>query len=261
MAAGTGRGGRVRRWEGAQVRLLSLLTLAAAWEWFGQTADPRFFPPLSRVLGAWAELAGSGELAGSLAVSLQALALGFVLSAGMGIPLGLLMGRYRALQRALDPYVTALLAVPMISFIPLLVIALGLGLASRTAVVFLFAFVIIAVNATAGVRQADPSLVEMARSFGARERDLFLKVIVPAALPAIIAGLRLGMARAVVGMITGEMVLAVVGFGALLMTFGASFETPKLFATILTVILVAVVLLEGVHLLDRRLLPWRARQG
>jgi NitT/TauT family transport system permease protein len=97
----------------------------------------------------------------------------------------------------------------------------------------------------------------MARSFGARERDLFLKVILPAALPMIMAGLRLGMGRAVLGMVTSELILAVVGFGAMLMTFSASYNSPALFATILTIVLLAVALLAAIQYLDRRLMPWR----
>ncbi len=167
------------------------------------------------------------------------------------------MGRYRRLEAFLDIYMTALLTVPMISFIPFLVIAFGLGLHSRVWIVFLFAFVIIAINTTAGVRNVDPTLTEMARSFGAKKVNIF-KVILPAALPMIMAGIRLGMGRAVLGMVTSEMILAVVGFGAMLMTFSASFNSPALFATILTIVLLAVALLSLIQNLDRRLTPWRA---
>jgi ABC-type nitrate/sulfonate/bicarbonate transport system permease component len=161
-----------------------------------------------------------------------------------GVPLGLLMGRYRRLESFLNIYMTALLTVPMISFIPFLVIAFGLGLHSRVWIVFLFAFVIIVINTTAGVRNVDPTFMEMARSFGAREGELFVKVVLPAALPMIMAGIRLGMGRAV-------------GFGAMLMTFGASFNSPALFATLMTIILLAVALLAVVQYVDRRLSPWR----
>jgi NitT/TauT family transport system permease protein len=240
------------------LRLLSVITLAALWEIAGRTGNARLLPPLSKVLSAWVDIFVSGQLFQALAVSLQALVLGFGLSVLFGVPLGLLMGRYRRLEVFLDVYMTALLTVPMISFIPFLVIAFGLGLHSRVWIVFLFAFVIIAINTTAGVRNVDPTLTEMAASFGARERELFVKVILPAALPMIMAGIRLGMGRAVLGMVTSEMILAVVGFGAMLMTFGASFNSPALFATILTIVVLAVALLAAIQYLDRRLTPWRA---
>ena len=239
------------------LRVLSLIALGLAWEVVGRTQNPHLLPPLSRVLTTWIELLLSGQLFQALGVSLQALVLGFLLSVVFGVPLGLLMGRYRRLESFLNIYMTALLTVPMISFIPFLVIAFGLGLHSRVWIVFLFAFVIIAINTTAGVRNVEPSYMEMARSFGAREGELFLKVVLPAALPMIMAGIRLGMGRAVLGMVTSEMILAVVGFGAMLMTFGASFNSPALFATLLTIILLAVALLALVQYVDRRLSPWR----
>jgi ABC-type nitrate/sulfonate/bicarbonate transport system permease component len=239
------------------LRLLSVVTLALLWEIAGRTGNSRLLPPLSIVVVAWFELLVSGQLFRALSISLQAMALGYVLSVLFGVPLGLLMGRYRRLESFLEIYMTALLTVPMISFIPFLVIAFGLGLHSRVWIVFLFAFVIIAINTTAGVRNVDVTLTEMARSFGARESDLFLKVILPAALPMIMAGLRLGMGRAVLGMVTSELILAVVGFGAMLMTFSASYNSPALFATILTIVLLAVALLALIQYLDRRLMPWR----
>jgi ABC-type nitrate/sulfonate/bicarbonate transport system permease component len=240
------------------LRIISLLTLAAIWEIVGRAGDAHLLPPLSKVVTVWTELLVTGQLFQALAISFQALALGFFLSVLCGVPLGLLMGRYRRLESFLDLYMTALLTVPMISFIPFLVIAFGLGLQSRVWIVFLFAFVIITINTAAGVRNVDPTLTEMARSFGAREGELFLKVILPAALPMIMAGIRLGMGRAVLGMVTSEMILAVVGFGAMLMTFGASFNSPALFATLLTIVLLAVALLALIQYVDRRLSPWRA---
>jgi NitT/TauT family transport system permease protein len=239
------------------LRILSLITFALLWEVAARIKNAQLLPPLSKVLSAWVELLVSGQLFQALLVSLQALFLGFLLSVGLGLPLGLLMGRYRKVASFLDIYMTALLAVPMISFIPFLVIAFGLGLHSRVWIVFLFAFVIIAINTAAGVRNVDPTLTEMARAFGAREHELFLKVILPAALPMIMAGIRLGMGRAILGMVTSEMILSAVGFGVMLMTFGASFNTPALFATLLTIVLLAVALLALVQYFDRRLMPWR----
>jgi NitT/TauT family transport system permease protein len=239
------------------LRVASLIVVALLWELMGRMGNAHLLPPVSKVFSAWLELLVTGQLLGALAVSLQALVLGFAVSVAFGVPLGLLMGRYRSIAAFLDLYMTALLTVPMISFIPFLVIAFGLGLHSRVWIVFLFAFVIIAINTAAGVRNADATLTEMARSFGARERELFVKIILPAALPMIMAGIRLGMGRAVLGMVTSEMILSAVGFGMMMMTFSASFNTPALFATLLTIIFLAVGLLTLIQHLDRRLMPWR----
>src|SRR5262249_8064261 len=155
--------------------MLSLISFALLWEVAARIKNAQLLPPLSKVLSAWVELLVSGQLFQALLVSLQALFLGFLLSVGLGLPLGLLMGRYRKVASFLDIYMTALLAVPMISFIPFLVIAFGLGLHSRVWIVFLFAFVIITINTAAGVRHLDPTLTEMARAFCAREDDVFLE--------------------------------------------------------------------------------------
>ena len=168
--------------KASTIRIISLCTLAAIWEIAGRTGNAHLLPPLSKVAIVWVELLVSGQLLQAIAISFQALVIGFFVSL-VGVPLGLMMGHYRRLESFLEIYMTALLAVPMISFIPFLVIAFGLGLHSRVWIVFLFAFVIIVINTTAGVRNVDPTLTEMARSFGARESELFLKVILPAAMP------------------------------------------------------------------------------
>jgi len=123
------------------LRIISLLTLAAVWEVAGRNGNAHLLPPLSKVITVWIELLVSGQLFHAIAISFQALAIGFFISVLFGVPLGLLMGRYRRVEAFLEVYMTALLAVPMISFIPFLVIAFGLGLVSRAWIVFLFAFV------------------------------------------------------------------------------------------------------------------------
>jgi ABC-type nitrate/sulfonate/bicarbonate transport system permease component len=125
-------------------------------------------------------------------------------------------------------------------------------------VVFLFAIFVIIINTMTGVKQVDTVLLEMARSFGAREREIFFKIMLPAALPAIMAGLRLGMGRAVKGMVTAEMLLTLTGIGAMIMQYGSSFATDSLFAVILTILLVALLAMKAVQWIDRRLTGWKA---
>ena len=134
----------------------------------------------------------SGKLLANLSMSLTTLAIGFCLAVLFGIVVGLLMGRFRAVEHFLDLYVNALMSAPTTAFVPVLILWFGLGVESRIAVVFLFAVFVIIINTMTGVKQVDTVLVEMARSFGAREREVFFKIILPAALPAIMAGFRLG---------------------------------------------------------------------
>jgi len=238
--------------------VISILSLAVLWEVTGRIMDSTLIPPLSRIGAAWWKLLASGKLAANLTLSLTTLAAGFFLAVAIGIIIGLLMGRFRAVEHFLDLYVNVLMSAPTTAFVPVLIMWFGLGVESRIAVVFLFAVFVIIINTMTGVKQVDTVLVEMARSFGAREREIFFKIVLPAALPAIMAGLRLGMGRAVKGMVTAEMLLTLTGIGAMIMQYGSSFATDSLFAVILTILLVALLSMKAVHWIDRRLTGWKA---
>jgi NitT/TauT family transport system permease protein len=236
----------------------SLLSLALLWEVTGRAMDSTLIPPLSQIGAAWWKLLSSGKLLSNLSMSLTTLVTGFGLAVLIGVVVGLLMGRFRAVEYFLDLYVNALMSAPSTAFVPVLILWFGLGVESRIAVVFLFAVFVIIINTMTGVKQVDTVLVEMARSFGAREKEIFFMIILPAALPAIMAGLRLGMGRAVKGMVTAEMLLTLTGIGAMIMQYGSSFATDSLFAVIFTVLLIAVFTMKAVHWLDRRLTGWKA---
>ena len=238
--------------------VLSILSLALLWELAGRILDSVLIPPLSRVGFAWWKLLASGKLLSNLTLSLATLAAGFFLAVLLGIIVGVLMGRFRAVEHFLDLYVNSLMSAPTTAFVPVLIVWFGLGVESRIAVVFLFAVFVIIINTMTGVKQVDTVLVEMARSFGAREREIFFKIILPAAMPAIMAGVRLGMGRAVKGMVTAEMLLTLTGIGAMVMQYGSAFATDSLFAVILTILLLAMITMQAVQWVDRRLTGWKA---
>jgi len=237
--------------------VLSILSLAVLWELAGRMLDSVLIPPLSQIGAAWWKLLSSGKLLSNLTLSLTTLAAGFVLAVLIGIVVGVLMGRFRAVEHFLDLYVNALMSAPMTAFVPVLILWFGLGVQSRIAVVFLFAVFVIIINTMTGVKQVDRVFVEMARSFGAREKEVFFKIILPAAMPAIMAGVRLGMGRAVKGMVTAEMLLTLTGIGAMIMQYGSSFATDSLFAVILTILMVAMITLKLVQWVDRWLTGWK----
>jgi NitT/TauT family transport system permease protein len=237
--------------------MLSILSLALLWEVAGRTLDSVLIPPLSQIGAAWWKLLSSGKLLSNLTMSLTTLAAGFVLAVLIGIVVGVLMGRFRAVEHFLDLYVNALMSAPTTAFIPVLILWFGLGVQSRIAVVFLFAVFVIIINTMTGVKQVDRVFVEMARSFGAREKEIFFKIILPAAMPAIMAGVRLGMGRAVKGMVTAEMLLTLTGIGAMIMQYGSAFATDSLFAVILTILMVAMITMKLVQWVDRWLTGWK----
>jgi NitT/TauT family transport system permease protein len=215
-------------------------------------------PPLSKIASAWFRLLMNGKLLENLAMSLWTLVAGFLLAVALGVIIGVLMGRFSQVEHFLDLYINALMSAPMTAFVPLLIMWFGLGVESRIAVVFLFAFFVIVINTMTGVKQVDRIFVEMARSFGARELEVFFKVVLPAAMPAIMAGISIGMGRAVKGMVTAEMLLTLTGVGGMIMQYGSAFATDALFAVILTILMVAMFAMKLVKILDRRLTGWKA---
>ena len=241
----------------SEINVLSILTLAILWEVAGRMIDSMLIPPLSKIGAAWWKLLLSGKLLANLTLSLWTLAAGFLLAVFIGILIGVLMGRFRGVEHFLDLYVNALMSAPSTAFVPVLILWFGLGVESRIAVVFQFAVFVVIINTMTGVKQVDGTFVEMARSFGAKEREVFFKILLPAALPAIMTGVRLGMGRAVKGMVTAEMLLTLTGVGGMIMQFGSAFATDSLFAVILTILIVAMITMKLVQRVDHRLTGWK----
>lgn len=234
----------------------SVVAFALGWEIVGRTLNSLLMPTFSETMLALVHALGTWELWRAMWISNQAMVLGFALAAFVGSLLGVLMGRWRAAERFLDPYLNVLLVTPKSALIPILIMATGLGLTSRVLIIFSYAFVVITVNVRAGLRLIDPAWVEMAQSFGATERQLWRKVFLPGALPAIVTGLRLGLARSVSGMVTVELLFLALGFGRLILYYQGTFESASLYATVFVVAAEAVILLQGCKWLERRLAPW-----
>jgi ABC-type nitrate/sulfonate/bicarbonate transport system permease component len=250
-----------RRGAAARMALWALLLGACAWELAGRLWRIPFLPPLSSVLRAAAELITSGELLGYLASSISGLLVGYAIAVVAGVTLGLLMGRYRRLEYALDMYINALLATPKVVLVPVLFALFGVGRGVQVAIVFLSAFFIIVINTMSAIRDVDPSYLEMARSFGASELQVFTKVLLPGALPLTMAGLRLGMGRAVKGMINGEMFIVVFGLGGLLRTYMGRFDAEKVFAILLVVVGVGLACSSLVQSLEHHVSRWMEARG
>ncbi len=242
-------------WLAWVVRVGTLAALAVAWEILARLQGGLLLPTFSRTVVAFADLM-RGPLLGALWVSNQAMVGGFALSVGIGIPLGLLLGRARKVERFVDVYLSILLVTPMAALIPLFIMALGLGILTRVLIVFVFAFPVIVVNTRAGIRKIDPALIEMARAFGASEMQLWRRVLLPGAIPGTFTGLRLGLARAITGMVVVELLLVAVGIGALILLFQGQFKADYLFAATLAVVLEAILLMAPLRRVEGRLSVW-----
>jgi NitT/TauT family transport system permease protein len=212
------------------------------------------------VLAALWQLTLDGEILGSLAPSLVSLLIGYSLAAGLGLALGALMARHPALDRLLDPYVSAMLAAPNLVFVPVLAALLGVGRSTQVAVVFLYAFFLVMSTTASGFRMVDGALIDMARSFGAVDRQLFWKVLVPGSASMVFAGLRIGMVRAVKGMVSGEMLVAMSGLGALARVYGSRFDAERALGILVVVTLVALVGAGLIQALEHRVADRRLPQ-
>jgi ABC-type nitrate/sulfonate/bicarbonate transport system permease component len=231
--------------------------VAGFWQISAARLGNLLIPTFTDMVGGLVRLVFvSGRLWEPLLISNQALVLGYFFSVLIGVPLGLAAGRNRWIDRLLNPYIGLLLAVPVAPLIPIVITALGLGLASRVVLVVLFAFIFITVNTRAGVRNVDASLIEMARSFGANEGQIWRKIVIPGAIPAIFAGLRIGLGRAIAGMVIIELLLVASGIGRLLLEFTGRLQADLVFATVFAIVAEAVLLMTLMRVLEQKIAPW-----
>ena len=239
------------------IRLLSVVFVIGAWEVLGRQVDPLFMSFPSAIAVSAARLIASGELMVALASSLQSLILAFIIASFAGITLGLLIGRYRAVEAATDWLVNALYATPLVAIIPLVILWFGLGNGAKLFIVTILAVFPILINTIAGVRNVPPQFIELGNSFAANEREIFAKIILPSALPYMMTGLRLGIGRAIIGMVVAEFFTAITGLGALIVKYGNQYDTATMFVPIFVLMLLGVTLSIAVRRAEQWIAPWR----
>ena len=239
------------------VGLAAVAGLLIVWELLGQLEISIFIPPASQVAGAWWGLISDGTLFRAGSSSLASLVKGFSSAAVLGVLVGLAMGRFRTVRHLLDGWVNIFMSAPLSALVPVLIALFGIRDTVVVATVFLFSFFVIVVNTLTGVRGTERSLVEMARAFGAGEATLFRRVYLPAALPAVMLGLRLGAVQAVKGMVVGEMLISLVGLGERLIYYGNTFLITELYAVIVSVLLIAIIASQLVQACERSAVRWK----
>jgi ABC-type nitrate/sulfonate/bicarbonate transport system permease component len=239
------------------IRAASILFFLVVWEIYGRETDPILFTYPTAVVEAFFTLLASGELLRQLAVSLSALAAGFGLSLILGVGLGLAMGRSRLAEAIFEPHVNALYATPQVALTPLFMMWFGLGFTVKVAVVFLFAFFPILINTASGAKNVSASIVEVGRAYQASRRQIMFKIVFPAALPFIMAGVRIAVGRGLVGMIVAELFTAITGLGAMLSLYGNIFETAKMFVVIVVLAGLGIGLIHATQMLERKMARWK----
>ncbi len=248
----------LRRHEPAAITVASLAAFLLLWQAVAMSGrlGPSMFAGPEPVFTALWGLVRSGELAEHLAATASVFLSGFALAAITGILLGLLLGTNEDAEAVLGPYLMALYAAPRVAFISLLLVWMGVGMGSKIALVFLSAFFPIALNTLTGARNVDRVLLRTARAFGADHRDVFLKVVLPYSVPYILAGLRLGVGRGLIGAFVAEMFGANAGLGYLIVRAGNEFKAATLLAGVLVLAACSILLTEGLHWLGQRVAPW-----
>ena len=241
--------------------LFSVIFLVTAWELlltYVFPLNPFFFTKPSLIAEAFKEQLQSAKLWHDLFISSRAFLWGFSFAVVVGIPVGLVMGWRRRVEYSLDPFLTALYASPLVALAPLLIIVFGVGVLGKAALVFLLSVFPFIFNAFAGVKSTDSLLINVIRSYGGTEKDLYLKVILPSTMPYIIAGARLAIGRGLVGIIVGEFYAASEGIGFAITQAGDTYRLPDMFVGIIILSLIAVVLTELMRKLELTIAPWRA---
>jgi NitT/TauT family transport system permease protein len=249
----------LRRREHRVVRALALVGLVVLWELLTRTGwvSSLFLPSPLGVIEEFADMARSGQLTVHLGVSLKRLLLGFGVGAATGITVGVAVGFFSMTEAIVQPIIAATFPIPKIALLPLLILWLGLGEASKVAVVALGVFFPMAINTYAGVRQADPLLVRAAVAFGAGRWSVIRKVVVPSALPMVFAGLKLGAGTALLLLVAAEQIAAESGIGFLITQAGNLMETTKLMVGLTVLSLLGLLSHWGLASLERAVIPWR----
>jgi len=197
----------------------------------------------------------------ALGQSLAVLGVGLALAIVAGVALGLAIGRSSVVEALLEVPLDALNAMPIVALVPVLVLWVGFGPPAKVVIVFLFSVFAIVINTARGVREVDPELIEVARSFMAREVGLWKDVVLPSALPYIVAGVRLAVGRALVGVVIAEFYTSIAGLGYLIVSYANTFQTAKVFVPVVVLMALGVALTRFVQLLEDRLAPWQAREA
>jgi ABC-type nitrate/sulfonate/bicarbonate transport system permease component len=242
----------------------AVIIFLTAWELVGNVLgiiNPMFMSAPSLIFKAAVQLFSSGEIYNDLYVSGLEFGWGYLLSVVVGVPFGIACGWYKKFAYIFDPFINAMNATPRVALLPLVIIWLGIGILSKVGIIFLGAVFPILINTRDGVKTTPYNLLTAARSFGASEWTLFKTVVLPSTIPFILTGLRLGLGRAIVGVMVGELYAATAGIGFMITVAGATFQTDKVFVGVLIFALTGMLGMEMLTRIEKRFDKWRPKVG
>lgn len=254
------RGTRLlRRYRSVLLSVGLIIVVLAAWQASADLnwVDPTFTSSPWAIAVAAYHFIPSSEGLKDMRVSGEELAIGFLMAIGAGVVFGLLMGWYRYIEEATGLALNIFYSIPIIALAPVLIVWFGIGMASKVAVVFIAALFPITINTLTGVKNVDRTLLDVARSFNAKNLQIWGTVVLPASVPSIMTGLRLGMVGALVGVVVGEFIAATAGIGYLVTVAANNFNTTLVFVGILIIAVAAVILTTILKAIERHFSSWR----
>lgn len=247
---------RIKRRPNA-IRTVAVILFFIFWEFAGRGMNPLFMAPPTAIFQAAIQITASGELPAAFMASMVPFAIGLAISIFGGIALGVLIGQFWFLEFTMDPFINALYAIPRIALVPLIILWFGLELNGKVAILVSIAIFPVIINTYAGIKDVRGGLLEIGRAYCATEWQLFFKIVLPASVPYIMAGVRLCVGLAIIGMIVAEFFTAITGLGGLIIRYSNSFATAKLFVPIIVIGILGVGLTGIVMILERRISKWR----
>jgi NitT/TauT family transport system permease protein len=247
------------RYRNLLLGLLSVALFLAAWQavFLFVPFNPLFISKPTLIAASLWDLIVTGTLFHDLAVSAVPFVYGFSAAVVVGIAVGIVMGWRVRVGYALDPIMTVFYASPLVALAPLVIVFFGVGVSGKAIIIFLLSVFPFIFNAQAGVKAVDRLLINVVRSLGGTEKDLYLKVIVPSVLPYIVAGARIAIGRGLIGVLVAEFFAASEGIGYAIARYGDLFALDKMFACIVAIMVIAVVMTEGIRWAERSAFPWR----
>lgn len=241
----------------AFLRFIVPVFVLFVWQVWTTMSPSYATPPLQEIAHALVSLPLNMEFWAALADTFLSLAYGFAFSVIVGLPIAIVAGRVRVLEGIADGYLTMILSVPTAALVPVFIVLFGVGMTARVAVIVVFAMPILIRNSMTGISSVPRNLLEMGRSFNSNRMQLGRRIILPAAMPEIFAGLRLAASRAVIGMVVAELILISAGVGRLLTLSTASFQMAEGYALVVVVLLISAAFVGGVSFVETRVLHWR----
>jgi ABC-type nitrate/sulfonate/bicarbonate transport system permease component len=236
----------------------SVVIFLIAWQIYARGVSALLIVGPTAIVSAFGDMISNGEILSAAAASLKVLVTGFSIGFTAAIPIGLLWARFKIVDWAIQPFVSALFSTPLVALVPLYVLWFGFGFAGKVAIVGSFAFFPVLLNTYQGAISVDPMHLDLAKVFKASEWETWRHVVLPSCVPFVVAGLNVSVGHALTGLVISEFYTNASGLGGIVLTASSTFQTARMFVPIVIIVALGITLMSGTRWLKRRIAPWAA---